>query len=90
MQTKPPSIRHPGSFRAFRDINVPEFLDIGRNIRKPHMPPQDDFRHTLRRPPYTESKASTYVRSLHSGSRYCRNPQNLSEGNNLSGLQLYW
>lgn len=43
MRTKPPSIRHPGSFRAFRDVHVPEFLDIGRNIRKPHMPPQDDF-----------------------------------------------
>ena len=43
MRTKPPSIRHPGSFRAFRDIRVPEFLDTGRNIRKSHMPAQDSF-----------------------------------------------
>ena len=86
-RTKPPSIRHPGSFRAFRDIRVPEFLDIGRNIRKSHMPAQDDFWNTLRRPPYTESKASIYVRSLHNGSQCCRNPQSLSEGNSLSGLQ---
>ena len=42
-RTKPPSIRHPGSFRAFRDIRVPEFLDIGRNIRKSHMPAQNGF-----------------------------------------------
>ena len=43
MRTKPPSIRHPGSFRAFRDIHVTEFLDTGRNIRKSHMPPKDGF-----------------------------------------------
>ena len=42
-RTKPPSIRHPGSFRAFRAIRVPEFLDMGRNIRKSHMPAQDGF-----------------------------------------------
>ena len=49
VRTKPPSIRHPGSFRAFRDIRVPEFLDMGRNMRKSHMPTQDGFGNLLGR-----------------------------------------
>ena len=90
MRTKPPSIRHPGSFRAFRDIRVPEFLDIGRNIRKSHMPAQDSFGGL----PggwliYVSRllKASIYARSWHSGSRFSRNRQNLSGGNSPSALR---
>ena len=33
-RTKLPSIRHPGLLRAFRDIHVPKFMSIERNIKK--------------------------------------------------------
>jgi len=32
--TQPPSIRHPGSFRALRDIHVTKLLVFEQNIKK--------------------------------------------------------